>query len=597
MLVVAVSAALVAQASAQSVFSWEDGTTEDWVDTGWSSPDWTNKAIASRGATDGDLAYTFTGAGAFNWGDQHGYANSQVPWSTPVTAARWNALRDGNMLLMDFSVQGLRSEPIDPNNAAYIAFYPAFNGPSAAGGFVHSYNSPVDFDTGEVAQYQLAFSPEYFTDVRTRTIAWDYVNAGYDFSLLNAVENPPGSGSWTGHFTLMHISQNSNLAGIESAMDNVRAYRARSTDPSWSNASGGGFGNGGNWSNGTPSNLAILPGISGTTDVAITLDAPVSLESLVFNNMQRNGVGRPLNELPTQYSLSGAALTLAKAGGEASLVVLAGANSISSTLNIDSDAVIDLAADTTIGDVNGVPSLTGAALAVGDINLNGRLRTTSVGLLTVNGSIVGGAGSALAVNGAGITLTAGGDDVIRVDDFSIASRARLDLADDALVAGVAASSEAVDPTSIRDAIVAGSITSSLLTSSAGIGYATDAQAAISSVGGVAIPGGSVIARLTLLGDTDLDRTVGFSDLLSLAQSYGSSSGVFWANGDFDHNSSVDFNDLLALAQNYNGALMQASVNGASAQFSADFALVRSVVPEPVLASTLLLAGAAMLRRR
>lgn len=53
----------------------------------------------------------------------------------------------------------------------------------------------------------------------------------------------------------------------------------------------------------------------------------------------------------------------------------------------------------------------------------------------------------------------------------------------------------------------------------------------------------------LPGDADLNGTVDFTDLLTLAQHYGKI-GAGWRDGDFNANRSVGFDDLLTLAQNY-----------------------------------------------
>jgi hypothetical protein len=59
----------------------------------------------------------------------------------------------------------------------------------------------------------------------------------------------------------------------------------------------------------------------------------------------------------------------------------------------------------------------------------------------------------------------------------------------------------------------------------------------------------------LAGDANGDRTVGFDDLVTLAQNYGSSGKTF-AQGNFDNDAAgnVNFNDLVLLAQRYGTTL-------------------------------------------
>jgi len=61
------------------------------------------------------------------------------------------------------------------------------------------------------------------------------------------------------------------------------------------------------------------------------------------------------------------------------------------------------------------------------------------------------------------------------------------------------------------------------------------------------PGSSFLPDL-LTGDANGDGSVNFTDLLILAQHFGSTGN--WLQGDFDGNQMVDFGDLLALAQDY-----------------------------------------------
>jgi autotransporter-associated beta strand protein len=95
---------------------------------------------------------------------------------------------------------------------------------------------------------------------------------------------------------------------------------------------------------------------------------------------------------------------------------------------------------------------------------------------------------------------------------------------------------------------------------------------------------AVVARP---GDANLDQTVGFADLLLLAQNYGTAGTKTWGTGDFDGNGLANFDDLLALAQFYNSP----------ATLQSDWANAQAVVPEPATLSLLLASGLLLNRRR
>ena len=80
----------------------------------------------------------------------------------------------------------------------------------------------------------------------------------------------------------------------------------------------------------------------------------------------------------------------------------------------------------------------------------------------------------------------------------------------------------------------------------------------------------VSASTFIPGDVDGNGSVGFSDLLKLAQNYGATTAT-WIQGDLNGDGSVGFPDLLLLAQNYGrsattpAAVASVSTAGASAQ--------------------------------
>ena len=91
-----------------------------------------------------------------------------------------------------------------------------------------------------------------------------------------------------------------------------------------------------------------------------------------------------------------------------------------------------------------------------------------------------------------------------------------------------------------------------------------------------------IGMASLPGDANADGSVGFDDLLILAQHYGLLKGATLQQGDFNADGKVDFSDLLILAQHYGDHSGAATVAPA---------------PEPTAAALLCVGALALLRRR
>jgi uncharacterized delta-60 repeat protein len=81
-------------------------------------------------------------------------------------------------------------------------------------------------------------------------------------------------------------------------------------------------------------------------------------------------------------------------------------------------------------------------------------------------------------------------------------------------------------------------------------------ATVTNLGGTPMPADFTLPFFALAGDANRDRTVGFSDLLILAQNYGQPGKTF-SQGNFDYSADglVGFNDLLLLAQRYNTSVL------------------------------------------
>jgi len=126
------------------------------------------------------------------------------------------------------------------------------------------------------------------------------------------------------------------------------------------------------------------------------------------------------------------------------------------------------------------------------------------------------------------------------------------------------------------------ITSSVAASTpaTGVGYAEgSALGGRSDFFGFAIDATTVVARFTLLGDANLDGTVGLSDFAILASAFNTRGD--WVKGDFNYDGSANIGDFSLLAANFNMVL------------SND--LPRAAVPEP--GGLIVAVGAARLFRR
>ncbi len=112
---------------------------------------------------------------------------------------------------------------------------------------------------------------------------------------------------------------------------------------------------------------------------------------------------------------------------------------------------------------------------------------------------------------------------------------------------------------------------------------------------------TLTGRVALGGDATLNGIVDFDDLLILAQNYANPSATNWSLGDFTRDTLTDFDDLLLLAQNYTGGNLTAGLVGGSLgaghAFMNDWAIARSMVPEPASIFATLAGGLLLTRRR
>ena len=184
---------------------------------------------------------------------------------------------------------------------------------------------------------------------------------------------------------------------------------------------------------------------------------------------------------------------------------------------------------------------------LGAINLNAIAGTTTVNFGASQNL------ASLTVNAASATLTPGGSKVLSATALSIVGGGRLDLRDNSLQVHYGGGPDpiAVIRSWITTGYAGGTFNGVGLNSGAadirhGLGYADSADGVVSG-----LAANTVLVKYALYGDTNLDGTVNFADLLTLAQNYNKHPGTsMWDQGDTNYDGSVNFNDLLKLAQDY-----------------------------------------------
>ncbi len=118
-----------------------------------------------------------------------------------------------------------------------------------------------------------------------------------------------------------------------------------------------------------------------------------------------------------------------------------------------------------------------------------------------------------------------------------------------------------------------------------LGYAEASAIGATMVGDQTLDSTSLLVRMTLSGDANLDGTVNASDFDALAANYGSTSKI-WDQGDFNYDGTVNVIDFNMLAANYNQTM---SISPAPA--------LGTLVPEPISGGMMLLAAAGLCGRR
>jgi hypothetical protein len=119
-----------------------------------------------------------------------------------------------------------------------------------------------------------------------------------------------------------------------------------------------------------------------------------------------------------------------------------------------------------------------------------------------------------------------------------------------------------------------------------LGYAEASAIGVTRVGDQTLDSTSLLVRMTVSGDSNLDGKVNASDFAAIAANYGTTTGKIWSQGDFNYDGVVNTLDFNMMAANFNQSMSLAPS-----------AALGTLVPEPVAAGTLLVALAGLSGRR
>jgi hypothetical protein len=130
-----------------------------------------------------------------------------------------------------------------------------------------------------------------------------------------------------------------------------------------------------------------------------------------------------------------------------------------------------------------------------------------------------------------------------------------------------------------------------------VGIADNSVLKLTSFDGMPVDQSSVLMKLTLAGDANLDGRVDNADLAALAAHWQGTSAV-WTSGDFDYNGVVDIHDLLFMAINWGTSVSSASpISGSLPAALALMGLTGTSVPEPLGTAAVVLGLVAASRRQ
>ena len=398
---------------------------------------------------------------------------------------------------------------------------------------------------------------------------------------VNAVVNPDGTVTFTGFFGDYSVAGAGNALTLVKGQDDYAVTLAAPPDwHFWAGAASGQWDTAGNWTNGAPGGVGHTAHFGPTTAApVVTVAAPVSVGMIDFDNA--NG-----------YTIAGpGAITMSGPAGIAAINVVSGSPTISASMVLDSDLVINVRPPTstlTLG---------------GNVSADGRTITKSgagaVQFENVRAAALDLRDGAVRISQKPIAADPAGTSV--VEGLLLSATSRLDITNNAFIVDHAPGDPQLD--AIRALVTAarnggawdgpGITSSDANANEFAVGYA--ASNAIftnfpATFAGQAIDDTSVLIRFTRYGDANLDGQVNLQDFNRLATSFGSAAAL-WDDGDFNYDGNVNLQDFNLLAANF-------GLNAAGAEVTPqDWSALAAAVPEPAGPWCALLAAVTVARRR
>jgi autotransporter-associated beta strand protein len=416
-------------------------------------------------------------------------------------------------------------------------------------------------------------------------------------------------------------------------IDDIEVVPLHQTYVAWSQNAGGSWGSATNWEYGdstqggtlgaVPQNagdIASFLGNAGTQDQGILAPSTITLDG-------NRTIGNINFQSTNSYTLApgtGGSLVFDNGGlGTASNINVQGDNTGTAATHFISAGVI-LHSSLTVNPValSGV-NISGNISGAGGITKNGAGTLTLSGTNTYGGATTINSGLLQITNksafASGTNLTVGptsggtvqfalpsGFGRVTLSGLTVNTGSTFDIANNGLQINFGA---ATDPTpgiaaALATGYNAGKWTGTGIVSSAAalnpsefsVGYLDGNVASDRTAHTVAA--NQAVVRYTLAGDAFLEGTVGFDDLVVVAQNFGFT-GQDWAGGNFnyDPSGSVGFPDLVNVAQNFGFSLGISNGSDGGGLSPAWQSVGASSVPEPTSIGLAALAAAGLLSRR